>query len=154
MSFTIVALGAGQLERRLDRLVALVEDARAGGMPDAPADAVDYWMRAQPRVAHGTRIVLLEADGRGVIQLDLGTMPVSRHRADVRLLIVRRDSRRQGVGRALLDAAERAARAAGRTLLVVDARRAGAAGTLFTAAGWRSATDASEPGPTLRRELG
>jgi GNAT superfamily N-acetyltransferase len=58
------------------------------------------------------------------------------HRADVAKMQVHRRARRQGIGRMLLEAAERAAFEAGRTVLVLDTASADAE-RLYVRGGWQ-----------------
>ncbi|MDV9196106.1 GNAT family N-acetyltransferase, partial [Streptomyces sp. Wh19] len=59
-----------------------------------------------------------------------------RHRAEVAKLMVRPSARGRGVGRSLLDAAERSAAGAGVTLLVLDTESGSPAERLYRSAGW------------------
>ena len=65
--------------------------------------------------------------------------PNQPHRGDVRKLLVAPAMRRRGVARALMRAAEEAARLAGRTLLVLDTRVDGGADRLYRELGWTEA---------------
>jgi GNAT superfamily N-acetyltransferase len=57
------------------------------------------------------------------------------HRADIAKMLVRRSCRRQGLGAALMRAAEEAAAASGRTLLVLDTASPEAE-RLYERSGW------------------
>jgi ribosomal protein S18 acetylase RimI-like enzyme len=57
------------------------------------------------------------------------------HRADLSNMLVHRRARRQGLGEALLEAAEAAARECGKTLLVLDTA-SGDAERLYERLGW------------------
>jgi GNAT superfamily N-acetyltransferase len=59
------------------------------------------------------------------------------HRADLTKMLVHRRVRRQGLGAALLQAAEAMARECGRTLLVLDAVTGGDAERLYERMGWQ-----------------
>ena len=61
----------------------------------------------------------------------------SPHRAEIGKVIVHRSIRRQGLGRALMDAAEAHARADGRWLLILDTEAGSAADELYRAMGWQ-----------------
>lgn len=67
-------------------------------------------------------IVALDATGRAVGTAQMIPAPQDNqpHRADVAKMLVHTAARRTGLGAALLDAVEHAARAAGRTLLTLD----------------------------------
>ncbi|MFD1150286.1 GNAT family N-acetyltransferase [Saccharothrix hoggarensis] len=58
------------------------------------------------------------------------------HRAEVAKLVVHRDARGAGLGRALLDVAEREAARRGATLLVLDTQTGSPAERLYRRAGW------------------
>jgi GNAT superfamily N-acetyltransferase len=58
------------------------------------------------------------------------------HRADLVKMLVHRRARRQGLGAALMRAAETLARDCGRTLLVLDAVTGGDAERLYERLGW------------------
>lgn len=122
----------------------LVRDAVDGGasigfvlpLPDGELDA--YVDAIHGDVAAGTRVVLLADDDEGLagmVQLDLAQKANARHRAELQKLMVHRRARRQGLGRALMDEAEAAARALGRWLLVLDTTGDGA-DDLYRALGW------------------
>ena len=59
------------------------------------------------------------------------------HRGDVAKMLVHRQARRQGLGAALLAAAERTALDAGRTLLVLDTVTGGDAERMYAREGWQ-----------------
>jgi GNAT superfamily N-acetyltransferase len=58
------------------------------------------------------------------------------HRADLSKMLVHRRARRQGLGAALMQAAETTARECGKTLLVLDAVTGGDAERLYQRLGW------------------
>jgi acetyltransferase len=149
MGVRIEALGAGEAAARVAELSAILEDAVDGGAsvgflaPLAPAEATAYWESVADAIAHGTRLLIVacDVDGRlvGTAQLALETRPNGRHRAEVTKVMVRRDARRQGIGRALMRAAEAHALRLGRTTLVLDTRRGDPAERLYTSVGYRLA---------------
>ena len=67
-------------------------------------------------------------------RIAMGNQP---HRADVAKMQVHRSVRRNGVGAALMRAAEAAAREAGKTLLVLDTVTGSDAERLYTRLGWQ-----------------
>ena len=74
-------------------------------------------------VAAGERALLVAEDTQGVcgtVQLVLDQPENQPHRADLSKMLVHRRARRQGLGAALLRAAETTARECGKTLLVLD----------------------------------
>src|SRR5262249_9978171 len=72
----------------------------------------------------------------GMVTLRLATPPNQPHRAEVAKLLVHRDARRRGVGRALMLALEELARAARKSLLTLDTVTGAAGERLYAALGW------------------
>jgi GNAT superfamily N-acetyltransferase len=90
-------------------------------------------------VAAGERAVLVAEDAGGLcgtVQLVLDQPENQPHRADVSKMLVHRRARRQGLGAALLRAAEATARACGKTLLVLDTVTGGDGERLYQRLGW------------------
>jgi len=102
--------------------------------------AVGFWQRVIASAGRGERILLVaELPGRGIVgtvQVILDLPENQPHRGEVAKMLVRSDARRRGVGRALLAAAEAAARDRGRWLLVLDTVTGGAAERLYRSLGW------------------
>jgi GNAT superfamily N-acetyltransferase len=117
--------------------------ASIGFMHPLPrAKAVAFWEGVLAVAADGERILLVAEEVKtniivGTVQVVL-TMPDNQpHRADIAKMQVHRRARRQGVGAALMRAAEAAALEAGRTLLVLDTVTGSDAERLYTRLGWR-----------------
>ena len=72
----------------------------------------------------------------GTVQLVLDQPENQPHRADLAKMLVHRRARRQGLGAALMRAAEATARECGKTLLVLDAVTGGDAARLYERLGW------------------
>jgi GNAT superfamily N-acetyltransferase len=90
-------------------------------------------------VVAGDRVVFVScAAGRvdGTVSLSFERMPNASHRGGVGKLMVHRDARGRGLGRALLATAEQAAAAAGATLLLLDTESGSVAEHLYRSAGW------------------
>ena len=144
MSIRILqTIGARELDGLCDVLVDCVEGGASVSfmLPMTRAKAEAFWRSAAAALARGERLVLAAEDAAGTI---VGTVQVildlpenQPHRGDVAKMLVHRRARRQGVGAALLAAAEHAARAAGRTLLVLDTVSGGAAERLYARSGWQ-----------------
>ena len=84
---------------------------------------MNFWRRVSRRRAAGQRVLLVARDAQGIcgtVQLILDLPDNQPHRADVAKMLVHRRARRQGLGAALMRAAEAAAQARGRNLLVLD----------------------------------
>jgi GNAT superfamily N-acetyltransferase len=103
------------------------------------ARAEQFWRRVAAGVADGTRALLVAEDARGIcgtVQLSFDLPENQPHRADLSKMLVHRRARRQGVGAALVRAAEATARECGRTLIVLDAVTDGDAARLYARLGW------------------
>jgi GNAT superfamily N-acetyltransferase len=106
--------------------------------------AGDFWRRVARGVASGERAILIAEDAQGVcgtVQLILDLPENQPHRADLAKMLVHRRVRRQGLGTALMRAAEALARDCGRTLLVLDAVTGGDAARLYERLGWTRVGD-------------
>jgi ribosomal protein S18 acetylase RimI-like enzyme len=133
-------------ERDIQGLSDVLIDCVQGGasvsfmLPMTREKAEAFWRNAAEGVARGDRLVLVAEDAAGTI---VGTVKVmlnqpenQPHRGDVAKMLVHRRARQQGVGAALLAAAERAALEAGKTLLVLDTAN-DAAARLYSRNGWQ-----------------
>jgi len=122
-------------------LIDCVEgDASVSFMHPLPRDrAVAFWRRVAHGVAAGERALLVAEDALGLcgtVQLVLDQPDNQPHRADLAKMLVHRRVRRQGLGTALMRAAEATARECGKTLLVLDAVTNGDAARLYESLGW------------------
>jgi GNAT superfamily N-acetyltransferase len=98
-----------------------------------------FWRRVAADVATGAKVLLVAEDASGIcgtVQLLLHQPENQPHRADVAKMLVHRRARRQGLGAALMQAAEATARDCGRTLLVLDTVTGGDADRLYQRLGW------------------
>jgi GNAT superfamily N-acetyltransferase len=133
-------------DREIQGLSEVLIDCVEGGasvsfmLPMSRAKAEAYWRSMAASVARGERMVLAAEDAAGTI---VGTVTVildqpenQPHRGDIAKMLVHRRARQQGVGAALLAAAERCALSAGKTLLVLDTA-SDAAERLYARQGWQ-----------------
>lgn len=134
-------VGETELSGLCDVLVDCVEGGASVSfmlpLPRARAEA--FWRKIAAGVASGERVLLVAEDARGIcgtVQLILDLPDNQPHRADVAKMLVHRRTRRQGLGAALLRAAEAAAREAGRDLLVLDTVADGDGSRLYERLGW------------------
>jgi GNAT superfamily N-acetyltransferase len=147
-------MGNGPTEA-IGRLQAPVSEADLGALADLLVDAVesgaavsflvltreqaaDWWRRLLAAPASGA-IILVARDAKGIVgtvQLHPAWAPNQPHHAEVVKLLVHRRVRRQGIGRALMQALEREAGSAGFRLLTLDSRRGDAGERLYRALGW------------------
>ena len=134
----------------IDQLAAVLIDCVDGGAsvsfmhPLTRDRAVAFWHRVAQGVAAGERAVLVAEDAQGVcgtVQLTFDLPENQPHRADVSKMLVHRRVRRQGLGAALMRAAEDTARDCGKTVLVLDAVTGGDAARLYERLGWTRVGD-------------
>ena len=132
-------------DARIDELAVLLIDCVEGGAsvsfmhPLTRDRAAAFWRRMAQGVAAGERALLVAEDACGLcgtVQLVLDQPENQPHRADVAKMLVHRRARRQGLGVALMGAAEATARECGKTLLVLDAVTGGDAARLYERLGW------------------
>ncbi len=110
--------------------------------PLSRAKAVAFWQDALASAARGERIVLVAEDVDsntivGTVQVVWAVADNQPHRADMAKMQVHRRARRRGLGAALVQAAEAAARGAGKTLLVLDTFAGSDAERLYARLGWQ-----------------
>ena len=102
--------------------------------------ALAFWRGVAVDAANGARALLVAEDSSGAIvgtvQLVLAQPDNQPHRADVSKMLVHRRARCQGLGAALMQAAQDEARACGKTLLVLDTASAEAE-RLYARMGWQ-----------------
>ena len=141
----------------LRRLYAL-DDVQIEGLAGVLVDCVDagasvsfmhpmsrdrataFWRRVAQGVAAGDRALIVAEDAHGVcgtVQLVLDQPENQPHRADLSKMLVHRRARRQGLGAALMRAAETTARDCGKSLLVLDTVTGGEAERLYQRLGWK-----------------
>lgn len=130
-----------QLEQLVEVLIDCVEgDASVSFMHPLSHDkALAFWRGVAQGAASGERALLVVEDAAGIVgtvQLVLQQPENQPHRADVSKMLVHRRARRQGLGEALMRAAEQEARASGKTLLVLDTASADAE-RLYARLGWQ-----------------
>ncbi len=139
-------LSTREAEDRNAALSTLLIDCVEGGAsvsflaPLARDKAADFWRKVAAAVARGERCLLVAEDRddgslAGTVQLVLDQPENQPHRADLAKMLVHPRARRLGLGAALMQAAEGAARAAGKTLLVLDTA-SDEAERLYARAGW------------------
>jgi GNAT superfamily N-acetyltransferase len=132
-------------DREIAQLAELLVDCIDGDAgvsflhPLAPEKAEAFWRDVAAGVARGERAVLVAEDEAGIVgtvQLVLAQPENQPHRADLSKMLVHRRGRRQGLGAALLAAAEQTARECGKTLLVLDTNTGSDAERLYASHGW------------------
>jgi acetyltransferase len=132
----------------IPQLAALLQDTVASGgsigflPPLSREDAFAYWHDVVAALETPYRILLVarEMDQiTGTVQLDLASRPNADHRAEIIKLMVAPTHRKQGIGRALMDAIEAEATQAGRTTLVLDTRAGDPSERLYLSLGYTRA---------------
>ena len=137
-------MGDPEIEQLVDVLIDCVEGGASVSfmLPLTRERARRFWRRVAADVAAGTRVVIAGEDAAGIcgtVQLAFDLPENQPHRADLSKMLVHRRARRQGLGAALVRAAESAAMQHGRTLLVLDAVTDGDAARLYERLGWQRA---------------
>jgi len=138
---------ASLTDHEIGGLSELLIDCVEGGasvsfmLPMPREKAERYWRETSASLARGERLVLAAEDAAGTIvgsvQVLLNQPENQPHRGDVAKMLVHRRARRQGLGAALLAAAEAAALGAGKTLLVLDTVTASDGYRLYARSGWQ-----------------
>ena len=141
----IKMLDAAGVRSHAPQLRALLLDAVAHGasvgfvMPLAIDVADGYWVDVIRAVEGGSRILLAawrEHVLVGTVQLDLCMKANGSNRAEVQKLLVHSGARRDGVGSALMEAAEMQALALRRGLLFLDTEAGSHAEALYARLGY------------------
>jgi GNAT superfamily N-acetyltransferase len=142
---TVVELDAAGVEQHLDALAQLLLDAHASNMalglasPLTRADADAAWHEVGSRLEAGERVQFAAFDGDalvGAVHLARSTAANGRHRGEIQRLVVRADTRGQGVGRVLMDAAIAHARVLGLRLLWLTTHVETDADRIYEHLGW------------------
>ena len=135
------SVSEAQLHELAQVLIDCVEsDASVSFMhPLSWPKALSFWRTVADGVAKEERALFIAEDASGIVgtvQLILQQPENQPHRADLSKMLVHRRARRQGVGAALMQAAERCALDCGKTLLVLDTASADAE-RLYARLGWQ-----------------
>lgn len=139
----VTALGARERAGLAEVLIDCVEGGASVSflLPLAPARAEAFWQGVGESAGRGERILLVAEDPAGAVvgtvQVVLAQPENQPHRGDVAKMLVHRRARGQGLGAALLAAAEAAARAAGKTVLVLDTVTGSSGDRLYSRHGWQ-----------------
>ncbi len=136
------AVTDGELHELAELLIDCVEGgASIGFMHPLPmAKALGFWRRVAETVVTGRRALLIAEDASGIVgtvHLVLAQPDNQPHRADLSKMLVHSRARRQGLGAALMKAAEETASECGKSLLVLDTITGSDAERLYTRLGWQ-----------------
>jgi GNAT superfamily N-acetyltransferase len=137
---------AEDYEKHAERLAEILKDCVEGGasvnflLPFPIEDAKRYWQKREAGLNAG-EVLLFGAfvDGKlqGTVQLVLAQQPNQPFRAEISKMLVHREARRKGLGRALLEAAEAEALRRNRTLLLLDTAKGSDGERLYRSCGWQ-----------------
>ncbi|MCP1310936.1 GNAT family N-acetyltransferase [Paenibacillus tyrfis] len=125
------------LEQLAELLIDAVESGASVGFlpPLSKEEAMNYWKSAlEPGVVLWA--AKLDRAIVGTVQLQLAQKKNAAHRAEIAKLMVHTRSRRHGIARALMLAAEERARTENRTLLVLDTRAGDPSNLLYRSLGY------------------
>ncbi|MDB5957372.1 GNAT family N-acetyltransferase [Ramlibacter sp.] len=130
------------VEELADILVDCVEGGASVSfmLPITRERARAFWSSAAASLERGERIVIVAHDAQGyagTVQILLDQPENQPHRGDLAKMLVRRRARGQGLGAALLRAAESQALRAGKALLVLDTANPDAE-RLYERGGWQA----------------
>jgi len=140
-------VGAAGATSYVEPLADVLIDCVEGGAsvsfmaPLSQERADGFWQGVAEGVAAGERILLVAEDRAGgivgTVQVVLRQPENQPHRADISKMLVHRRARRQGIGAALMQGAEEAARRAGKTVLVLDTVTGSDGERLYARLGWQ-----------------
>lgn len=142
---TIDMLSASASRAAVPDLAAILADCVMNGASvgfmhwNTPDDFRAFWEGVVVEVEAGRTVLFVARVGDSVVgtaQLHLIGKPNQPHRAEIAKVLVHSRARRRGIGEALMQAAEAAARAAGRDLLVLDTDAESAAHRFYARLGW------------------
>jgi acetyltransferase len=142
----IKTLSPRELEAALPTFVQLLQESVNEGAslgflaPLTARDALDYWQSLRPQLESGSRVLLAAYERDCIVgsgQLSLVPWANGKHRASLEKLFVSTALRGRGIGKALLNALQEAAKLRGRSLLLINARRDSAAERLYKHVGYR-----------------
>lgn len=133
-------------DNEVQALAELLIDCVDGGAsvsfmhPLSMQKALAFWRGVADGVARDERALLVAEDDTGIVgavQLVLAQPENQPHRADLAKMLVHRRARRQGLGEALLRAAEQLGRDCGKSLLVLDTVTGSDGERLYARGGWQ-----------------
>jgi len=103
--------------------------------PITEKDCENYWNSViNPEVI--LLVAKLNSEIVGTVQLHLSTKKNGLHRAEIAKLMTHPNHQREGIGRKLMEKAEKIAREFGRNLLILDTREGDPSNKLYTSLGY------------------
>ncbi len=149
LAVSIVELSHSDIDRHLGDLGRVLQDSVAEGaaigfMASLTASEAERFWREHVRPGLQSRArrlfaVFVEERLVGTVQLVMGMPTNQPHRAEISKMIVHPDSRRRGLGKALLTEALDAARRADKTLVTLDTRTGDVSERLYRSLGFEQA---------------
>jgi GNAT superfamily N-acetyltransferase len=138
----LTAVNDAQINQLADVLLDCVEGGASVSfmLPFSRAQAMAFWRQVAQGVSDGKRALLMAEDSQGIcgtVQLAFDLPENQPHRAELVKMLVHRRARRQGLGAALMQAAEATARECGKNLLVLDTVTGGDGERLYQRLGWQ-----------------
>ena len=140
----ILTLNAAEVRQYRKQLANILLDCVQGGASVSfmasltRAEAEQFFENAADQCERGDRVLLAAFAGSviaGTVQVITAMQPNQPHRAEVAKLLVLRSARGQGIGRMLMEEAERECRKLGKSLMVLDTAD-GSAERLYLRLGW------------------
>ncbi|WP_152667952.1 GNAT family N-acetyltransferase [Aneurinibacillus tyrosinisolvens] len=125
------------IDKLSELLVKVVEDGASIGFlpPMERSEARKYWETVlRPEVI--LFIARINDEVVGSVQLHLSTKQNGSHRAEIGKLMTHPDFRCNGIGRSLMQEAEKRAKLEGRSLLILDTREGDPSNHLYTSIGF------------------
>lgn len=148
-SLTVVELSSRDIDTHASDLCRVLMDSVADGAAISfmarltLAEAERFWRKdVRTAVESGGRHlfgVFIDSRLVGTVQLITGMPPNQPHRAEITKMIVHPESRRLGLGRALMTAALNAARRADKVLVTLDTRTGDVSEALYRSVGFEQA---------------
>lgn len=148
-TFSVVELSSSDIDTHASDLCRVLMDSVADGAAISfmatltMADAEQFWRKdVRTAVESGGRHlfgVFIDSRLVGTVQLITGMPPNQPHRAEISKMIVHPQSRRLGLGRALMTAALDAARRANKVLVTLDTRTGDVSEALYRSVGFEQA---------------
>ncbi len=138
------ATGAAAAVPELSQI--LIDCVEGGGgvsflHPLDPEKSQSFWRgEVVPAVSRGdTALLVAKANGKilGTVQVILGMRENQPHRGEIAKLLVAPAARRQGIARALMEAAQVLAQESGKILLLLDTETGSNADQLYRSMGWQ-----------------
>ena len=148
-SISVAELSSSDIDSHVGDLCRILADSVAEGAAIGfmatltDAEAENFWRKDVREAVDtgGRRLFGAFVDKRlvGTVQLLLHMPPNQPHRAEISKMVVHPESRRLGLGKALMKTALKAAQHAGKTLVTLDTRTGDVSQSLYRSVGFQDA---------------